>query len=224
MFRGEMDSMKSKLESNFSSQKKVLINEFNERLKTEKQELKMEHEKQLAAKDDQLKKEIESLRIEFESKKRELEADLRAQFSRDISNLREELERAREISKEVVTEHKVHHNDLTNSKPRAKSKPKSKGPSVLKEIEGLESDIEKLRSQVQKGSRIIESDDSTEEEFVPAFESRVQRVHHMPIPHYDSSQPNGTCTHCFFKNCLLLKTRLTPRFARLLPPGAIKYC
>ena len=62
---------------------------------------------------------------------------------------------------------------------------------VLKEIEGLESDIEKLRSQVQKGSRmIVESDDSTEDEFVPhqAYESRIQRVHqqhHIPMTHYD---------------------------------------
>ena len=69
---------------------------------------------------------------------------------------------------------------------------------VLKEIEGLESDIEKLRSQVQKGSRmIVESDDSTEDEFVPhqAYESRIQRVHqqhHVPMTHFDH-HANGKC-------------------------------
>merc|ERR1712079_225370 len=144
-----------------------------------KKELKAEHEKQLIAKDEMLKSDIESLRKEFEIKKKELESNLRSQFTQDITELRVELERAREDSKE-----KHYHSSRnspsisaeTNTKPHqnstraksSKSNSSSRSPMVLKEIEGLESDIEKLRSQVQKGSRmIVESDDSTEDEFVP---------------------------------------------------------
>ena len=47
-----------------------------------------------------LKSDIESLRKEFEIKKKELESNLRSQFTQDITELRAELERAREDSKE----------------------------------------------------------------------------------------------------------------------------
>ena len=100
MFHAEMDSLKSKLENNFENQKKILVTEFNDRLVLEKKELKAEHEKQLIAKDEMLKSDIESLRKEFEIKKKELESNLRSQFTQDITELRAELERAREDSKE----------------------------------------------------------------------------------------------------------------------------
>ena len=100
MFHAEMDSLKSKLENNFENQKKILVTEFNDRLVLEKQEMKVEHEKQLKAKDEMLKSNIESLREEFEIKKKELESNLRSQFTQDITELRAELERAREDSKE----------------------------------------------------------------------------------------------------------------------------
>ena len=100
MFHAEMDSLKSKLESNFENQKKILVTEFNDRLVLEKKELKVEHEKQLIAKDEMLKRDIETLRKEFEIKKKELESNLRSQFTQDITELRAELERAREDSKE----------------------------------------------------------------------------------------------------------------------------
>ena len=88
---------------------------------------------------------------------------------------------------------------------------------VLKEIEGLESDIEKLRSQVQKGSRmIVESDDSTEDEFVPhqAYESRIQRVHqqhHVPMTHFDHHAngkrlPESGSTHFIADQNIFLKS------------------
>ena len=89
---------------------------------------------------------------------------------------------------------------------------------VLKEIEGLESDIEKLRSQVQKGSRmIVESDDSTEDEFVPhqAYESRIQRVHqqhHVPMTHFDH-HANGKCLQ---GSTYYFMPKKTPKFQRFL--------
>ena len=105
MFHAEMDSLKSKLENNFENQKKILVTEFNDRLVLEKQEMKVEHEKQLKAKDDMLKGNIETLRKEFEIKKKELESNLRSQFTQDITELRAELERAREEDSKEQNHH-----------------------------------------------------------------------------------------------------------------------
>ena len=207
MFKVEMDAMKSKLENDFSSQKKTMIKEFNDRLEKDKLEMKSAHEREISVKEELLKKEIETLKKEFDLKKRELEAELKAQFSKDISQLREELERAREVSNNHINhkdEESESNEEVVHVVPkRAKSKSKhsksKNSPAVLKEIQGLESDIEKLRSQVEKSSRIvIESDDDDSidgDDYVPAFESRVQRVHHhphLPMHHYDQQlHPNG---------------------------------
>ena len=132
---------------------------------------------------------------------------MKAQFSKDISQLREELERAREVSnnhlnhkdEESESIEEVVHVVPKRAKSKSKHSKSKNSPAVLKEIQGLESDIEKLRSQVEKSSRIvIESDDDDSidgDDYVPAFESRVQRVHHhphLPMHHYDQQlHPNG---------------------------------
>ena len=208
MFKAEMDAMKSKLENDFSTQKKTMIREFNDKLEKDKLEMKAAHEKEISVKEEFLKKEIETLKKEFDLKKRELEAELKAQFSKDISQLREELERAREVSNNHIN-HKDEESEsieevvhVVPKRAKSKSKQKSKhSPAVLKEIQGLESDIEKLRSQVEKSSRIViesDDDDSIDEDYVPAFESRVQRVHHhphLPMHHYEQQfHPNGKFT------------------------------
>ena len=82
MFKVEMDAMKSKLENDFSSQKKTMIREFNDRLEKDKLEMKSAHEREISVKEELLKKEIETLKKEFDLKKRELEAELGTAQSR----------------------------------------------------------------------------------------------------------------------------------------------
>ncbi len=113
----------------------------------------------------ELRREIQNLRADLENKKANLEVELKAQFAKEVAQLRDELNRVQrdrelEIANSTVQASKQESPPFrqqpqpprSNVKTRplnARSTNSNRNSAFMRELESIESDIRQLKSQVK---------------------------------------------------------------------------